>query len=122
MTGLDFSPSAAAAIPNNTAANKVGNNSPFARAPTKLSGIILPMNAPIPCSVSEAAVVYLDTSASPAADVSIPSPAFTKRATPIPIANAIVDTISKYNNALPPILPTFSYLPYRQYRLRLLRR
>ncbi len=57
ITGLAGSPIAAAANPNNTAENKTGSNSPFARAPTTLSGIICIINAPKPCSAA-AAFVY----------------------------------------------------------------
>lgn len=41
MTGFDFSPTAAAAIPNNIAQNNTGNSSPFAKAPTTFSRMIL---------------------------------------------------------------------------------
>ena len=75
ITGFAFSPNEAAAKPNNTAANNVGNNSPFASAPTKCSGIMLEMKAPIPCSDSAAAVVYCEMSDSPACEVSNPLPA-----------------------------------------------
>ena len=54
------------------------------------------MNPPKPASLfASAAVVYLEISVSPACEVSMPAPALITTATIIPIARAIVDTISK---------------------------
>ena len=122
MTGFAGAPIEAAAKPNKIAENNTGSNCPVASAPTTFSGIMLEMKAPKPCSDSAAAVVYFEISASEAPEVSKPVPGLTINATAIPIAKAMVETISKYSNAFPPIFPTFSYPPYYRFRLQLLRR
>ena len=98
------SPTAVSATPNSTEKNTTGSSSPLANAATMLLGTMCSRNSSVLCCAPVA--VYLLTSPITIVEISRPAPGFVTFTMTRPIANASVDTNSKYSSALPPTRPS----------------